>query len=76
METTKMKQMMFENVDISLIAVGDLIEHDNKIQTVCKKHIGGDRFIGRTLFGDSYNLGYKKVKRVKRNNSGCVIYNP
>ena len=51
----------FEYVDISLIKASDLIEHDNDIRTVTKTNIKG---MGKTLFGDSYRLGYKKVKRV------------
>jgi hypothetical protein len=54
----------FEFVDISMIMVGDLVEHDNTIRTVGKKDMHRLPDGEKTLFGDSYNLGYKKVKRV------------
>jgi hypothetical protein len=55
--------MTFENVHISMIAVGDTVEHEGKLKTVCKNNIKRG-FCGRTLFGDSYHAGYKLVKRV------------
>lgn len=53
-----------ESVHISQISAGDLIEHDGKLTTVSGNNIKTDSFIGRTLFGDSYNLGYKPVIKV------------
>jgi hypothetical protein len=35
-------------------------------KTVCKKDIKISNFMGRTLFGDSYNIGRKKILRKTR----------
>jgi hypothetical protein len=51
-------------VDISNIGAGDLIIHDGQMRTVNRNNIGGDAFIGKTVFGDSYHSGHKKVKKV------------
>lgn len=59
------KNYVIDEVHISQISVGDTVEHEGKITTVCAKDIRRDRFMGLTLFGDSYRLGYKPVKRVK-----------
>ncbi|MEX0597122.1 MAG: hypothetical protein WD512_11535 [Candidatus Paceibacterota bacterium] len=53
-----------QNVHISTITIGDTIEHNGQLKTVTATNIGGDSFIGRTLFGDSYNSGRKQVKKV------------
>tara|TARA_R110000765_G_scaffold337033_1_gene427372 strand:- start:321 stop:494 length:174 start_codon:yes stop_codon:yes gene_type:complete len=53
-----------ENVHISKINIGDAILHDGKVRTVCKDNIKEGGFMGRSIFGDSYNLGYKTVQRV------------
>jgi hypothetical protein len=49
-----------KQVDILDIKVGDTILHDGQMKTVGRENIKSG-FMGRTLFGDSYNLGYKKV---------------
>jgi len=46
---------------IDLIMSGDIIEFNGKMTTVCANNIKSDSFIGRTIFGDSYNSGYKPV---------------
>jgi hypothetical protein len=46
---------------ISMITVGDTILHNGEVKTVSGHNIKYNSFIGITLFGDSYNLGYKKV---------------
>lgn len=47
------------------IAVGDTILcKDGVIRTVCSSHIVSDSFMGLTIFGDSYSLGYEKVPMV------------
>lgn len=51
-------------VDISQIGVGDIIIHDGEMRTVGREDIGGDTFMGESLFGDSYHSGQKKVKKV------------
>ena len=53
----------FEHVDISFIGAGDTIEHNNEMKTITKTNINYIQGLGKTLFGDSYRLGYKKVKR-------------
>ena len=53
-------------VHISCIKSGDTIIHnDGKLTTVCKNNIKRDSFMGITLFGDSYKLGYQLVKRIE-----------
>ena len=47
---------------ISDIKAGDTILHNGEVKTVSGNNIKGSTFIGKTLFGDSYNLGYKKVE--------------
>jgi len=56
--------MELENVHISEIKSGDAIMHNEKIRTVCNRTIQKSSFMGITLFGDSYSLGYKLVQRV------------
>jgi hypothetical protein len=51
-------------VHISQISVGDTIEHDGKLMTVCANNIKRDLFMGISLFGDSYNSGSKSVNKV------------
>lgn len=53
-----------ELVHISQISVGDTIEFDGIIRTVSANNIKRDTFYGTTLFGDSYNLGTKRVNKV------------
>lgn len=52
-----------EPVHISTIAPGDTIEHNGCLITVCKSDIKTGGFCGTTLFGDSYNMGYRKVAK-------------
>lgn len=49
---------------ISTIVAGDTIIHNGEMKTVTSTNIKFDSFMGKTLFGDSYNLGYKKVIKV------------
>ena len=54
-----------EEVHISQIRVGDIILHNNgETETVCRKHLKRDSFMGHTLFGNSYKLGRTLVKRL------------
>jgi hypothetical protein len=46
---------------ISTIAIGDIVLNGDTFKTVCKKDLGKCNFIGKTVFGDSYHLGTKKV---------------
>jgi len=54
----KIQQVHKDNV-----FAGDSIEHNGKIMTVsnCDFRVG---FMGLTIFGDSYCLGRKQVKKV------------
>ena len=60
--------MKTELVDVCLIRVGDTIVHRGEIRTVSGNNIKRNRFMGTTLFGDSYRLGYKKVVRIRYEN--------
>jgi hypothetical protein len=57
-------QYTIENVDISMICAGDTVMRDGIMKTVCKNNLGRDALLGRTLFGDSYHSGHKRVERV------------
>lgn len=57
-----MENHIIINTHISDIKAGDTIRHNGEVKTVSGNNIGGNSFIGKTLFGDSYNLGYKKVE--------------
>lgn len=47
------------------IQVGDAILcKDGNIRTVCRNNINYDSFMGLSIFGDSYRLGYEPVKKV------------
>ena len=54
---------LIKQVNISTIAPGDTVEHNGVLMTVCRSDIKTGGFCGTTLFGDSYNMGYKKVKK-------------
>lgn len=49
---------------ISQIRQGDYIEHQGEVVTVSNQWIKNCPFMGPTLYGDSYNLGTKMVKKV------------
>lgn len=53
-----------EEVHISQITKGDTIEHNGEISTVSGTDIKHSEFMGKTIFGDSYHLGYKPVRKV------------
>jgi hypothetical protein len=59
-----MENLKVESVHISQITVGDTIIHDGEMRTVNANNIKNDSFLGRSIFGDSYNLGTKKVIKV------------
>lgn len=56
--------MKIEEVNISEIKVGDTIIHHGQQRTVCQRAFGHDPFIGKLLWGDSYNMGHMPVKKV------------
>ena len=53
-----------EKIHISMITAGDTILHNDVITTVSGNNIKRCSFMGITLFGDSYSLGYKLVTRI------------
>lgn len=55
---------IINNVHISSIQPGDVIYHDGADRTVCEKDIKQCRFMGTTVFGDSYHSGHKQVIKV------------
>jgi hypothetical protein len=50
---------------INKINPGDLVFHNGQVRTVSKSNIKNDSFMGKTIFGDSYHLGYKPVMKVE-----------
>lgn len=54
-----------EKKHISTIRPGDTVLHNGVLETVSRRDIKRDDFMGITLFGDSYHLGYKPVLRAK-----------
>lgn len=50
-----------EQRHISQIKPGDTVLRDGELLTVTAKDINDSCFMGRTLFGDSYNLGHLLV---------------
>ena len=52
-----------EEVNIKDIRIGDTVLHEGFERTVGKNNLKSSEFMGITLWGDSYNLGYKPVKR-------------
>ena len=56
--------MKITHVHISQIKQGDTIKHNGKITTVCKSNIKTCSFMGVSIFGDSYNSGYKLVQKI------------
>ena len=60
---------MEKEMHISEIQIGDAIRHNGEVKTVSNKDLRRSEFMGITIFGDSYNLGYKKVIRVFYNRS-------
>lgn len=56
-----------ETIHISKIRGGDVILHNGEVKTISNCDIKKDSFMGITIFGDSYSLGYKKIKRLDIN---------
>ncbi len=54
---------MTKQVHISQIKVGDIIIHNGEEKTVSGNNLKRCRFMGTTLFGDSYKLGYQLVTK-------------
>jgi hypothetical protein len=54
----------YQKVHISQIRPGDTVFHEGHERTVSKSNIKRSPFMGVSLFGDTYNLGYKKVTKI------------
>lgn len=62
---TQKQNYTIENIHINLVKVGDTILHNGDIRTLGKNNIKHSEFMGTTIWGDSYHIGYKPVKLVK-----------
>ena len=49
---------------ISQIMPGDTVEYKGHLKTVSKRNLGWTEFFGISLFGDNYQLGTIKVRKV------------
>jgi hypothetical protein len=49
---------------ITCISVGDTVFHCGELKTVSGNNIKRCPLMGKSLFGDSYRMGTKPVKRV------------
>lgn len=56
-----------KKVHISQVRPGDAIMHNGEMVTVSANNIRHCKFMGTTVFGDSYNLGYKLVEVIHFN---------
>lgn len=54
-----------EEVHINSIRVGDTVFHDGHFRTVGRNNLKHCGFMGRSIWGDSYKIGYKPVVRAK-----------
>lgn len=53
--------MKTKQIHISQLRAGDTILHRGELKTVCKTDLTESDFMGRSVFGDSYKLGYEPV---------------
>lgn len=60
-----MTQVKYQIVATSItnIKAGDTVLHNGHLKTVSACNIGHDKFLGVTLFGDSYRCGREMVKK-------------
>ena len=56
--------MTIQKTHISNINIGDTILHNGEVLTISGNNIKKGGFMGTTLFGDSYNIGYKLVEKI------------
>ena len=59
-----MPQDVIDLIHIDLRKQGDTVEHAGKVRTVTARDLSHIEGMGRTLWGDSYALGRKPVKRI------------
>ena len=57
-------QFLIVQTSIKDIKPGDTICHKKQIKTVCQKDIKKCRFVGRSIFGDSYSCGHVPVLKL------------
>jgi len=55
---------IIKEVHISTIKAGDTVNHNSEIKTITPKDINYSTFMGYSIFGDSYRIGTKLVKKV------------
>jgi len=55
---------VIKQVHIGTICVGDVVVHEGKECIVGRSDIKNDSFMGVSIFGDTYCLGYKPVHKV------------
>lgn len=53
---------------ISQVKAGDTILYRGEIKTLCQSNIKHGGFMGKTIWGDCYKLGYEKVTVVTKIN--------
>lgn len=63
-EYLKENKVKTKDVHISTIRVGDTVVIDGVMKTVGKNNLKHDRFMGTTLWGDSFKSGKTPVKKV------------
>jgi len=56
--------MKTQDVHISSLRQGDIILHNGELKTVSGTDLKRDKFMGTSVFGDSYHAGHKPVKKV------------
>ena len=58
-----MQNFIVSPVHITAIKPGDTILHQGHQKTVCASDIKRSDFMGITIFGDSYKMGFMPVER-------------
>jgi hypothetical protein len=53
-----------KEVHISTIRGGDTVNHNGEMKTVSFNNIKHSSFMGYSIFGDSYRMGTKLVKKI------------
>lgn len=59
-----------ERKHISLVRVGDIVVHQGRARTVSGTDLKRCDFMGTSIFGDSYHIGYRPVFTVRRKRNG------
>lgn len=61
----KLKQRQYDFIHIDDIKPGDTVWHNDELKTVTLSNLTYNVGIGTSLFGDSYQLGYKPVVLIR-----------